>query len=107
MLRFEIPIYGGKVIRCLNRQELERTCKRMKLEPPDEKCRGWCQQVDGNDGSVQYLLCWYDRNLGTLVHEVTHLGTMILSRAGINPAGDNAESLAYLTDWLFMALKKR
>lgn len=106
-MRFAIPIYGGQVLRCLTPEAMNRACKRLGLDPPDGLTRGLCAQADGSDGSVVYLIGWYDRNPGSLVHECVHCGMFVLQRAGIDPTGDAGEALAYLTDYLFMRLKTR
>jgi hypothetical protein len=108
IMRFTVPLFGSTVIRFTDRAAMARQIKRMGLEAADDSTYlGQCTPIDGEDGRRVYLVGWYDRSAGTLVHECVHLALMVLERAGIDPRNDSGETLAYLTDYLFTRLKTR
>lgn len=62
--------------------------------------------VDDDNNTVY---CWIHRDVtqSTLVHELTHAATHILSGSGVPVNVTNDEALAYLIEYLFSAVTKK
>ena len=56
------------------------------------------------DGAHVVVIGWFDEDIGTFIHELSHATFFILDGAGVKIAPDNHEVFCYLQDYLFEKL---
>lgn len=65
---------------------------------------GVCNQFDGEDGRVVYLIGNFSQKRTVLVHEAAHATLFILNRAGVDSRDSNGEVYCYLLDSILEGL---
>lgn len=65
---------------------------------------GWCIHLnsDNNDMGNDCFVVWMRKfEMGTFVHELTHLTMMIFDDKGVPVRGENTEAFAYYTEFWY------
>lgn len=65
-----------------------------------EKSMGVCYELDAKDGYTYRMMCVFDGERNTAIHEAVHMAWFIIHHCGMRVARDNHEILAYLTAWI-------
>lgn len=102
MASFDVPIYGGRVVLCLEREEYDRAHR--KLEGESYKYLDEVQGVSSkhaSPGRTVYLVGVFKGGAQTLVHELVHTAFSILAHANVPVTKRNDEAYAYLVDHLY------
>lgn len=102
--QFQVPIYGGRVYLFKDRATWAQAREYLGLVATDEKFTGHFTSATNDDGSVVYVLGWFNGMPTTLAHEAIHLGFSILDRAGVPTTKSTDEAMAYLVDHLLKQL---
>ena len=102
-MKFDVPIYGGEVWIFKNKSEF--LSAQLELGDDEDIQEGglgdaWVEQSPYRDECI-YLVGVYDKNLGTLVHELSHTALNILETANFNAHDGNGEPFCYLLNYLF------
>ena len=102
--RFPVPIYGGMIYLFDTQEAFFQAASFLKGEPELSEGRyngNATHFVNSVTGESIYLIGWYNNQLSTLVHEITHVGIFIMTHVGINPVSDGGEAMSYLNGYLF------
>jgi hypothetical protein len=111
---FPIPIYAGKVLLCVTRDEWASVAATYDSDPDTEGCKGLAIRHLNEEGRT-YVVGVFDKAVDTLIHELDHTTFHILGDVGI-PLEDGGanEPHTYLLGWLtrevlpvFLAKTKR
>lgn len=98
---FRIPIYGGILKVCTEREEfldaVEEEDEDLELSIAD--CVGMTKVTHGEPGPV-YLVGIFDHNLATVVHEMGHVSIFIAEHCGFRINEETSECFCYLIEEL-------
>ena len=99
---FQIPIYNGKVLLCLTREEWASIALAYDGEPDTENCKGLSIRYLNEEGRT-YVVGVFDGTIDTFAHELAHAAFRILGDVGVPVEDEGAanEAYAYLLGWLF------
>lgn len=104
--RMGVPIYNSDVVFCIGgREEFEKWFfKKYKLYPPELSSRTVAQFIyeSENYPSVIHIkdFNWYVLEQADVAHELYHLVSFILIRAGVIHTQDSDEAFAYLYSYM-------
>ncbi len=102
---FRIPVYSGRVLLCFTREAYEKALELLN-DAPDPCLREYagcmleCFEGKKTKRKV-FLIGWFDKQLGTLIHELSHTTFRVLRHAEVGISHANDEAYAYLMDSLF------
>jgi hypothetical protein len=98
---FPIPVFGGKLLLCLSREEWAGVAMMYDSDPDTDGCKGLSIQYRTPEDGRIYAIGIFDGAVDTLVHELDHAVFHILGDVGI-PVEDGAanEAHAYILGWL-------
>jgi len=98
---FQIPIYNGKVLLCVTREEWAGVALMYEGDPDTEGCKGLAIRYLNSEGRT-YVIGVFDGAADTFLHELDHTTFHILGDVGI-PLEDGGanEAHTYLLSWLF------
>ncbi len=107
---FRVPLYGGRVLICPTREAYSRALELLDGDPDPctKEYVGVLLELSEGRKPVRkvYLLGWFDQNVGTLIHELSHLTFRVLRHAAVGISQTNDEAYAYLMDALYMKATK-
>lgn len=96
-MKIKVDIYSYEVIIVGTREAFNAAVKRRGFEPADTgDAAGVCYSF-----SHVSFIGIFDREIDTLVHELTHATLFILKSRSIDPLSSNGEPAAYLMEYLF------
>lgn len=95
-----VPIYGQNVYLIDNQEDLKKCLEYLGTEEVITACAGLSMTYEHADGETLQLLCVFDNNPFTLVHEVGHVTFNILRDVGVDLSGSN-EAYCYLLGYLY------
>lgn len=96
---YHIPLYGGTVYFCTDREEFTQVYNHMtatKCEDYTEGSLGIVSTPRGHNGEAAYVVGVFDGSLNTYVHELGHLAIDVLERAGCPITNEASEAFCYL-----------
>lgn len=98
---FPIPIFGGKLLLCLTREEWAGVAEVYDGDPDTDGCKGLSIQYRTAEEGRIYAIGVFDGAVDTFVHELAHAVFHILGDVGV-PVEDGAanECFAYLQGFL-------
>lgn len=98
---FPIPIYAGKVLLCVTRDEWSSVAVAYDGDPETDGCKGLAIRYLNEEGRT-YTIGVFDGAADTFLHELDHTTFHILGDVGI-PLEDGGanEAHTYLLSWLF------
>ncbi len=105
--RFDIPLYGGELVLCCNREDVESVLLAYKVSKQLwdidglNTVAGAARHFVSDSGGSLYLVYVGDLMLRTLVHELMHTTFFIADYVGLDSDTGSRESLCYLHDWMF------
>lgn len=107
---YRVPLYGGRMLLCFTREAYQSALEELDGEP-DPQLKEYVgvltEQSEGKKPVRKvWLLGWFDKNLGTLIHELSHTTFRVLRHAGVGISQTNDEAYAYLMDALYMGATK-
>ncbi|MET3232268.1 UNVERIFIED_ORG: hypothetical protein ABIC54_004473 [Burkholderia sp. 1263] len=94
---FPIPIFGGKLLLCVTREEWSSVAYQYDSDPDTDGCKGLSIQYRTPEEGRVYCIGVFDGAIDTFVHELAHAVFHILGDVGI-PVEDGAanEAFAYI-----------
>lgn len=96
-----VPLFNDKVLIYTDQDAWQAHRDRTSDGEPLGVVAGATARLSYPDGTMELAVGYFDGELGTLVHELTHAAVFVLQRHGIDPQNDNAEVLARIMDHLF------
>ncbi|TCG09346.1 hypothetical protein BZM27_05965 [Paraburkholderia steynii] len=97
---FPIPIYAGKVLLCVTRDEWSSVAHAYDSDPDTDGCKGLAIRHLNDDGRT-YVIGVFDGATDTFVHELAHTVFHLLGDVGIPvESGEANEAFTYLIGWL-------
>jgi hypothetical protein len=107
---FKVPLYGGRVLVCCTRDIYSLALESLDGDPDPclKEYSGVMQEMAEGRKTVRkvWLIGWFDKNLGTLIHELSHTTFRVLRYAQVGISQTNDEAYAYLMDALFTGALK-
>ncbi len=97
---FPIPIYAGKLLLCMTREEWSALAQAYDGDPDTENCKGLAiRYLTPEEGRV-YVIGVFDRSVDTFIHELAHTVFHLLDDVGI-PLEDGGanEAYTYMLGW--------
>lgn len=94
-------IFNSRVYVYTNRDKHKKATSFLGHEevPP---CVGVSQPFQNkDDGGHVVVIGWFDNELSTFIHELSHTTFYVLDAAGVKISPDNHEVFCYLQDYLF------
>jgi hypothetical protein len=101
-----IPIYGGEIYLFKTQEKFFQAVEFLGGKKESDLYNGNATHFVNDKGDSLYLIGWYNDELSTLVHEITHVGIFLMTHVGIDPRSDDGEAMCYLTGYLFQCLTK-
>jgi hypothetical protein len=98
---FPIPVFGGKLLLCLTREEWAAVAIMYDSDPDTDGCKGLSIQYRTPEEGRIYCIGIFDGAVDTFVHELDHAVFHVLGDVGI-PLEDGGanEAHTYLLGWL-------
>ena len=97
---FLIPIYAGKVLLCVTRDEWASVAAAYDSDPETDGCKGLAIRHITEEGRT-YVLGVFDGAVDTFVHELAHTVFHLLGDVGIPvESGEANEPFTYLLAYL-------
>jgi len=98
---FPIPIFGGKVLLCCDRDEWASVAEEYEGDPDSELCKGLSIRYLRPSEGRTYVMGVFDSAIDTFTHELAHIVFFLLHDVGIalEDGGAN-ENFAYLQGFL-------
>lgn len=97
---FPIPIYAGRVLLCVTRDEWSSVAHAYDSDPDTDGCKGLAIRHVNEDGRT-YVIGVFDGAVDTFVHELAHTVFHLLGDVGIEIEDGGAnESFTYVLGWL-------
>ncbi len=102
---FRVPLYGGRVLVCFTRDAFQDALEKFG-EAPDAHLKEYSgvlqETFEGKKTHRRvWLLGWFDKDVGTLIHELAHTTFRVLRHADVGISQTNDEAYAYLQDALY------
>jgi hypothetical protein len=97
---FLIPIYAGKLLLCVTRDEWASVAHMYDGDPDTENCKGLAIRYLSDEGRT-YVIGVFDGAIDTFVHELAHTVFHLLGDVGIPvESGEANEAYTYALAWL-------
>lgn len=97
---FPIPIYGGKTLLCVTKDEWASVAEAYGGDPDAEACKGLTIRYLNDEGRT-YVIGVFDRTIDTFTHELAHVTFFLLHDVGIPVEnGEANEAYAYAIGFL-------
>jgi hypothetical protein len=110
MKRVRVPILDSDVFFSNDEADTRAFVARFSADKSDmdicDRTRGLIYTVIDREGNHRRILCVFDGDLNTVVHESVHMAVRILDNCEIKTSKENHEILAYLTAWLTETMLK-
>jgi len=98
---FPIPIYAGRVLLCVTRDEWSSVAHAYDSDPETDGCKGLAIRHVTDEGRT-YVIGVFDGAVDTFVHELAHTVFHLLGDVGIPvEAGEANEAFTYCLAFLF------
>jgi len=98
---FPIPIYAGKLMVCLTRDEWSSLAQAYDGDPDTEGCKGLCIRYKSDEDGRVYAIGVFDGTIDTFMHELAHAAFFILGDVGVTlEDGAANESYTYLLGFM-------
>ena len=98
---FPIPIYAGKLMVCLTRDEWASLAEAYDSDPDTEGCKGLCIRYRSDADGRVYAIGVFDGTIDTFMHELAHAAFFILGDVGVPVEdGGNNEAYTYLLGFM-------
>jgi len=107
-----VPLYDVWVYFATDREDVKAFIRENSVtvdtDLADMKtCRGCTTTIEGKTGDMYRVLCVFDDDFDTLVHEAVHLALVTMKHIGIKFSPSNEETLANLTAWIVVEFTKQ
>lgn len=99
----QMPLYGGNIWLFTDRPKYNQACRYVNSDHGDNcpHSAGLMVQAVRNHKERIYLIGVFNRDLGTLLHEIAHVCLNAVEHVGFHPKDGNGEPFCYLLDNLF------
>ena len=103
MKNLRVPIYGGQLLLCTQRDEYTKARARYEEDDGEslKDCFGISEKCADKKQRVVYLIGVFEGGKQTLVHELAHTTFEILRHASVPISARSDEAFAYLIDCLY------
>ena len=101
-MKFEIPVYGGTLYLYADKVKYIKAAE--ALGEPAGDISLWLgaeKYYEFDNGSRLYTVGWFDGQMGTLFHEISHVALDVFDIAGIDPICGNGEPFSYLMSAIY------
>lgn len=99
-----IPVYEQKTHFFTSLEEAKNYVRQVSNGKDDssglDHTKGICCTVDEPNGYRHRMMCVFDGDPNTVIHEAVHMAGLTLQHVGVKFGPNNDEPLAYLTAWL-------
>jgi hypothetical protein len=106
-VEFDVPVYGGRcyLYRTHARYAAARRYLGHAINLTGTPPLGSFVHTQSRDGSVVYLVGWFDTDADTLVHEATHLCLAAFTTIDVDPRDSGGEPFCYFLESVLRKLR--
>ena len=98
----KLPLYGRRSLALYtNQKAYTQAIKNRNDEKVDlTDVGGRVTMCPDDDGYMLYVVGWFAGSVGSLVHELMHVGFFVFESAGLDPKDSDGEALCYYVQYL-------